>query len=395
MPYHRWLEIVDRYASYPALYEGEQVLSFADLAAMLAVRPRATAPVIARSGSADFLVEILLAWRDGQPVIPVECEAPEPILIQLPTAEICLVKHTPGASGIARGIFFTAAQMMADVDRIVAAMGLTPAVPNLSVISLAHSYGFSNVALPLLLHGVPIHLAATPFPRAIEEIFAKHPALVVPAVPSMWRAWHRAGILKGAPISLGISAGAPLTLTLEREIFEASGLKVHNFYGASECGGISWDASGELRDSAADLGMPLPGVSVSTDATGRIKVHSSSVASCYEVPDEESALSDGGYLTRDLGHIDASGKLFLTGSVGGSINVAGRKVSPAKIEAVLLATSLVRSAKAYGVPSRDAERVQEISVEIQLSPGRTLDALKAAAAESLATWEQPRHWIQN
>jgi long-chain acyl-CoA synthetase len=393
MPYHRWLEIAHRYATCPALYEGEQVLSFADLAAMLAARPLATAPVIARSGSADFLVEILRAWRDGQPVIPVERNAAEPILAQLPSAEICLIKHTPGASGISRGIFFTAAQMMADADRIVAAMGLTPAMPNLSVISLAHSYGFSNVALPLLLHGVPIHLAATPFPRAIEEIFAKHPGLVVPAVPSMWRAWHRAGILKGAPIALAISAGAPLTLALEREIFEASGLKIHNFYGASECGGISWGASLEPRDSAADLGMPLPGVSISTDAAGRIRVRSSSVASRYEVPDEESALSDDCYLTRDLGHLDVSGKLFLTGSIGGAINVAGRKVSPAKIEAALLATGIVQSAKAYGVPSRDAERVQEIAVEIRLSPGRTLDSLKTAAAERLATWEQPRHWI--
>ena len=50
----------------------------------------------------------------------------------------------------------------------MATMGLRPDWPNLGVISLAYSYGFSNLVLPLLLHGVPLFLAPSPLPVALR-----------------------------------------------------------------------------------------------------------------------------------------------------------------------------------------------------------------------------------
>ena len=392
MLYLRWLETSRRHATRPAIYDGDRVLTFADLAAAVALTRPASAPVIARSGSSDFFVEILRAWRDGQAAIPVERDAPEPLLHCPPPPATCLVKYTPGASGIPRGIFFNAAQVVADGDRLVAAMGLSPATPNLAVISPAHSYGFSNLVLPLLLHGVPIHLAPVPFPRVIEEIFRIHPALVVPAVPSIWRAWHRAGILKGAPISLALSAGAPLALALEAEVFAAAGLKIRNFYGASECGGISLDTTATPRESAQDVGTPLPGVTVSNGHDGRLLVASTAAATGYDAPRSDDVLGSGVYLTRDLGFLDGAGKIHLTGTLGAAINVAGRKVSPAKVEAAILATGLVQRSKVSGIPSQDPERFEEISALVVLHPGIRLDDLKSATATHLQSWELPRHW---
>lgn len=368
------------------------MVTFADLAAAVSAAPRADGPVIARSGGLEFFVAVLRAWRDGQPVIPIERDAAEPVLHCAPPEGTRLVKYTPGATGIPRGIFLDAAQVEADGDRLCEAMNLTPEVPNLAVISLAHSYGFSNVVLPLILHGVPVHLAPVPFPRAIEDIFKQHAALVVPAVPSMWRAWHRAGILKGAPISLALSAGAPLALALENEVFDSAGLKIRNFYGASECGGISLDLTGTPRTAATDVGTPLPGVRVTTGKDGRLLVESTSVATGYDSPRADDLLGGGCYLTRDVGHLDEAGKIHLTGTLGGAINVAGRKVSPAKVEAAILSTGLVKRVKVYGTPSSDAERCEEISAEAELVESATLEALKAAAGGVLRNWELPRHW---
>ncbi|GAA5116802.1 AMP-binding protein [Luteolibacter yonseiensis] len=393
MPYHRWLETSRRFASRPAIYEGGNVLTFSDLAALVESAPPANGPVIARSGEMDFFVGILRAWRDGQAVIPVERDAPEPMLNGEIPEETCLVKYTPGASGIPRGIFLNASQVIADGDRLHAAMGLSPEVPNLSVISLAHSYGFSNVVLPMILHGVPIHIAPVPFPRVIEEIFKRHTALVLPAVPSMWRAWHRAGILRGAPITLALSAGAPLPLALENEVFSSSGLKIRNFYGASECGGISLDLSDKPRESATDVGTPLPGVSVEVGRDGRLLVKSSGVAIGYDSHREDDLLENGSYLTRDLGFLDPSDRLHLTGTLGGAINVAGRKVSPAKVEAAILSTGLVRRVKVHGVASNDPERNAEIAAEVEVMENVTLYQLKSASSEKLQTWELPRQWV--
>ena len=392
MPYHRWLDISRRYAARPAIFDGGKAVTFADLRAGLAQLPQAVSPVIARSGGWDFFLQILRGWRDGQAVIPVERDAPEPELLHAPAPGICLVKYTPGASGIPRGIFFNADQVAADGDRIVNAMRLTPDVPNLGVISLAHSYGFSNVVLPLLLHGVPVHLAPVPFPRVVEEIFKCHESIVVPAVPSMWRAWHRAGILTEAPIRLALSAGAPLALALEQDVFTASGLKIRNFYGASECGGISLDDTDTPRKSADDVGTPLPGVAVSINEGGRIVVKSDGVATGYDSTRNDDHLGDQIYQTRDLGFFDSRGRLHLTGTLGGAINVAGRKISPAKVEAAILSTGLVERVRVFGTSSSDPERFEEISAEVKMMPGATLDTLKQAATGALQNWETPRHW---
>jgi acyl-coenzyme A synthetase/AMP-(fatty) acid ligase len=392
MLYLRWLETSRRFASRTAIWDGGTTLTFAGLAAAVEGRERAVGPVVARTGNVGFFVEILRAWRDGQAVIPVEKDAPEPVLKAAPPADIRLVKHTPGAAGVPRGIFLSAPQVMADAAQLVSAMNLTPEVPNLAVVSLAHSYGFSSVVLPLLLHGVPVHCVPVPFPRVVEEALNQHPALVVPAVPSMWRAWHRSGILKHAGIRLAVSAGAPLALELEREVFADAGLKIHNFYGASECGGIAYDASETPRESASLLGKPIAGVDVDVDAGGRIVVRSAAVASGYDEPRDDDRIGGGSYRTRDLGFIDSSGNLHLTGTTGGAINVAGRKVSPAKVESALRSTGLVAEVRVFGIPSSDPERCEEIAAEVELLPGIRPDELKSAAAGCLQSWEIPRHW---
>lgn len=392
MLYLRWLETSKRFADRTAIHDGGSGITFRELAALAAAAPPAHAPVPARSGGVSYFVEILRAWRDGQAVILVEKDAPEPVLKQAPGPEVRLIKHTPGASGIPRGIFFSAPQILADADRLMRAMSLTPEVPNLAVVSLAHSYGFSSIALPMLLGGVPLRLVDYPFPRVIEEALSHHPVVTVAAVPSMWRAWLRSGILKNAPIRLAISAGAPLALALEQAVFNEAGLKIHNFYGASECGGIAWDDSETPRTSADILGRALPGVDVRLGNDGRFVVSSDSVAFGYDAPRTDDVLGNGIYQTRDLGFIDGNGLLHLTGTTGSAINASGRKISPAKVEAALLSTGLVRSVKVHGIPSKDPERFEEIAATVDLHHGVTLETLKSAAMEKLQPWETPRHW---
>lgn len=392
MLYRQWLETVDRHADRVAVWDGGRSWTFASLAREVAKVPVAGGPVVARTGGVGFLATVIAAWRDEQAVIPVEAGAPEPRLACAPGPEIRLVKYTPGASGIPRGIFVTGPQLAADVRRIATAMNLGPDHVNLGVVSPAHSYGFSNLVLPLVCMGMPLSMVSAPFPRVVEAEFRRHPGMWVPAVPSIWRAWLRSGILRGSGIGLAISAGAPLPLKLERELFEDSGIKIHNLYGTSECGVIAYDGGDLPRSSADLLGSPLPGVSVRIDESSRIWVSSDAVADGYDAPRPDDHLRDGVYRTRDLGSRDDEGNLHLLGTTGDAINVAGRKVSPAKVEAALVATGLVAAASVHGVPSRDPERFEEIVAEVRMVPGASLDALKSAAVGRLQLWELPRHW---
>jgi acyl-coenzyme A synthetase/AMP-(fatty) acid ligase len=115
------------------------------------------------------------------------------------------------------------------------------------------------------------------------------------------------------------------------------------------------------------------------------------VALGYQETREGELLGDGRFLTQDFGRI-RDGRLLLESSGAESINVAGRKIGPAKIEAALVATGMAEKAKVFGVPSHDPERVEEITAMVKLKAG-TLDDLRHAASAALAGWELPRHWI--
>lgn len=390
MLFDRWQDTLSRFRHAPALFEGGRSLSFGDLAGRLESLPVANSTVIARGSVADIAVAVLQGWRDDQAVLPLEASAPPPDLTTKLPAGTSHLKLTPGIEGKPRAVFFTADQIAADADRLVAAMDLRPGIPNLAAISVTHSYGFSSILLPLLLHGVPVHAVEVPFPKVMADAIDAHDAVVLPAVPSMWRAWHRAGFLRPEKIALAVSAGAPLSLELEHAVFANGGLKLHNFYGASECGGISFDASATPRTSAADLGTPLDGVEVTLDPSGRFLVSSSSVALGYEAARDGEVLGGGRFLTQDHGRIEG-GHLLLDSSGAESINVAGRKIGPAKIEAALMATGLLEKARVFGIPSHDPERVEEITALVKLKSG-TLDQLRQRMSGNLEGWEMPRHW---
>src|SRR5262249_51217796 len=147
-------------------------------------------------------------------------------------------------------------QLMADAANIVQTMGLRPDWPNLGVISLAHSYGFSNLVLPLLLHGIPLVLSGSALPESVKRAAIRQSDITLAAVPALWSAWLEAVTIP-PNVRLAISAGAPLSRALEKQILETCGLKLHNFYGSSECGGIAYDASTILRTDEMLAGTPL------------------------------------------------------------------------------------------------------------------------------------------
>lgn len=358
------------------------------------------APVVA-DGVAFFL-NTLAAWREGLAILPLEPGAAPPAdwldpAIELPPlpADCAVVKLTSGSTGNPRGIAFTSAQIAADADQIARVMGLNRFIPNLGVISLAHSYGFSNLVTPLLLHGIPLILAESPLPeamrRALREIAAQHLNCVLPAVPALWKLWLEAAVFAqgAAPVKFGISAGAPLPLDLERRAYEASGLRIHNFYGASECGGIAYDATEFPRRNGEPslAGRLMVGIQIQPDSTCHIR--GKAVGTCYW-PTPEPGLRDGLYHCQDLVEVLNDNELHLIGRSGDLINVAGRKVMPMEIENVLKTHPDVTEALVFSIPSRDAARQEEIVACLNTTAPQP--ELSTLAHQALAGWKIPRHW---
>ena len=390
MLYQQWLRTLESHTDRPALYDraGGRVWSFSDLQRELLLAPVAPRIVHPSGRDARFVIEVLRGWRTGSVVCPLEPGQEAPVAAEKAEG-FSHLKLTSSTTGPARMIGLSGAQMAADAEQIVATMGLHEDSPNLGVISLAHSYGFSNLVLPLLLHGIPLILLPSVFPAAVVQEATQWPDVSLPAVPALWQAWANGGKLPSS-IRLAISAGAPLPVELERFLFERDGIKVHNFLGASECGGIAYDRTAEPRSDWTVAGTAMKGVQLHIADDGCLEVQSPAVAETY-YPDSDDRLGGGIYRSGDLAEMDPSGQIRLLGRSTDLINVAGRKVGPETIEVQIRDHPAVADVLVFSVPEAGG-RNEAIVAAVALKHPVTEMELREFLGRSLPSWQLPRRW---
>jgi acyl-CoA synthetase (AMP-forming)/AMP-acid ligase II len=391
MLYDRWREIAQERGDGLALRDlaAGREWSFAELAAQAEVAPAPEQPIVYPQGCrAEFVLDLLAAWREKVVVCPLELDQ-EPPRFSPPVGPCCHLKLTSATGGAPRGVAFRPEQLAADSDNIVDTMGLRADWPNLGIISLAHSYGFSNLVLPLLLNGIPLILAPSPLPEVVRHTAEGCPNLTLAGVPALWRAWYEAGAVP-PNVRLAISAGAPLPLDLEQAVFALTGLKIHNFYGSSECGGIAYDRTAKPRTDEACVGSPMQNVGVTLNEVGCLEVRGSAVGESYW-PDADDSLGAGRFQTSDLAEL-RNGQVFLRGRLGDLINVAGRKVSPSAVERALREHGAVKDCLVFGVPSTDADRTDVIVACVASNGTKDSRALKQFLLARLPGWQVPREW---
>ena len=390
MLYERWREVAREHSSEVALRDlstGES-WTFAELARKTEACAMDGSPVFPRGISPDFVIAVLQGWRADAVVCPLEEGQARPDLRGL-SSDWRHVKVTSGTASGGRNVAFSQRQLASDARNIVETMGLRTDWPNIGVISLAHSYGFSNLILPLLLHGIPLFLGSSPLPEAMRTALKDVGPVTLPAVPALWSTWRDANALP-ANVKLAISAGAPLPLLLEQETFRLTGLKIHNFYGATECGGIAYDNSAAPRLDPACVGRPMQHVTLANGPDGGLEVRGEAVGENY-FPEPEPQLRDGVYRAPDLVEF-RNGLLFLRGRAGDQINVAGRKISPELIERALAEHPEVRQCLVFGTPSNDQDRGESVVACVALKSEAPVEALRQFLLARLPAWQVPRLW---
>lgn len=310
-------------------------------------------------------------------------------------ASTAFLKLTSGSTGAPKGIALTDAQLLADCTNICSTMGIRPDDLNFGAIPLSHSYGFDNLVLPLLAQGTPLVVLDETFPRAVIEGIAASRATVFPAVPFLLEMLnHQPAPLPELPsLRTVISAGAPLSAEVYHAFRQRFGLRIHQFYGSSECGGITYVREPTDEFIAGCVGTPMNNVTVDLVEDGRVRVRGANVASAYFPPlpaDEEQVLGGGTYLTGDTGRLDEQGRLHLTGRVAGFINVAGRKVNPSEIEQCISQLPAVHKVTVLGVA--DASRHETIAAFVIPRTGQNveIDKLIQHCRSHLAAWKVPR-----
>jgi long-chain acyl-CoA synthetase len=262
-----------------------------------------------------------------------------------------LLKLTSGTTAAPRAIRFRSEQLLADCTQICDTMGITERDLNFAVIPLSHSYGFSNLVTPLLARGVPMVLSRDRMPRAVLDDLARTNATVFPGMPVFYQAFSEMNDVPGlSQLRLCISAGAPLPLEVARKFREKFKQPIHSFYGSSECGGICYDRDATLLESGF-VGEPMRRVKLELmepDAPAtRMRVRSAAAGDGYFPEADEEKLERGVFVPDDL-LSKSEGGFRIVGRISDVINVAGKKVNPAEVEAELLRFAGVRAAVVFG-----------------------------------------------
>jgi o-succinylbenzoate---CoA ligase len=140
----------------------------------------------------------------------------------------------------------------------------------------------------------------------------------------------------------------------------AAGVRVVTTYGSSEtAGGCVYD------------GVPLAGVSVTTDTTGRLTIGGPTVFAGYRLRPEltAEALVDGRYVTNDLGAVAPDGSVTVLGRADDMIVTGGEKVAPAAVEATLAGHPAIREAAVVGLADPEwGQRVVAVVVPRGAAP---------------------------
>ena len=292
--------------------------------------------------------------------------------------KICCVKITSGTGAIPKAVECRAEHLIADGLNVAKTMGIRPGDVNLAVIPLGHSYGLGNLVLPLILQGTAAVCAGDYVPRQLIEWIERYRVTVFPTVPALLRvlaALPQVGAKLGS-LRTVISAGAVLAPAVAQAFFARYGLKVHNFYGSSETGGICYDRTGNASQTGRSVGKPLAGVTVTVKG-GRVTVESPAVAT-----------RTGRWRLDDFGEWNGRGELVLLGRAGQGANIGGKKVHPLEVERALRALPGVTDANVW-LWQKEGRDLLAAAVETAQSHAE----IERALAARLPAWKLPKTYF--
>jgi long-chain acyl-CoA synthetase len=157
----------------------------------------------------------------------------------------------------------------------------------------------------------------------------------------------------------------------------------------------------DLRDREAQGSVGRPSLGVGVDVVGadgaplprgqigELVVRGAVVSTGY-LDDPELTrrrMTPGGFRTGDVGYVDERGYVFLEGRLDEMINVGGKKVGPAEVEAALLTHPAVADAACAGRP--DEVLGEAVAAFVVAGPGFVAEDVRRHVAERLEPHKRP------
>ena len=207
---------------------------------------------------------------------------------------------------------------------------------------------------------------------------------------------------EAARIRLALTGGSPLPPELAARFEKDTGIPVRNIFGMTECAGIVSVEPAHAPRTPNSVGLRLPYTRVVAvpleDAaatlisrelppgeTGVLALRGPHVSPGYVDPSKNAGTftDDGWLLSGDLGHVDAAGRIFITGRAKDLIIRSSHNIDPGLIEDAFLAHPSVLACAAVGEPDAYAGELPVVFVSLRPGEDISPEALLREVAPSI------------
>jgi len=358
-----------------------------------------------RAGLKPLVIEAIEAWPDAPTLPAVPGDAPGRLMF------------TSGTTGRPRAAVYTHARRWVAEQLLKATLPFRPMPGERLLLMTPFSHGASLLTFAWCDDGGDIVLLDGVDARQVLARLRHEPITAMFAPPTVLAKVLAApdeGSGPAAPWLRCILTGTqPLPATLYRKVRERFGPVVRVTYGKAECfnpitvlppdateallGGEDAPASG--LDGGVCVGWPAPGVELdirpaeaaaADERSGEIWIRAAHMSNGMLGPEGYTPHPDGWHRSGDLGHIDAQGRLVLTGRVADVIKTGGYRVNPQEIEAAL---SGVMAEDRLCITSIPSEYWGEIIVAVAEDPPEGWEGDAAARLSAVSRHKRPRAYL--
>lgn len=317
-----------------------------------------------------------------------------------------LLLTTSGTTGLPRLVRRDSPALDAVGASCAQAIGIDATDVMLVTVPLYHSYGIDQAVLTAVMAGCAIELHRRFDPAWARSALLERGISVLPAVPVMFDALARQAKAPGrAPrLRRAYSAGSPLPRRIFDAFARAWGVGLGQIYGATEFGAVTFNDPDAADFDPEAAGRPMQGVRLRIldardpdperplppEAEGQVAVAAPSMMRSYVDDATGSPLAHGFLLTGDLGLLDRSGSLRLTGRLRLLVDVGGIKVNPVEVESALMRHPGVREVVVLAFPFSDTTTRLKAIVVPEPSCELRPQELRRFAREHLIHYKVPR-----
>lgn len=265
------------------------------------------------------------------------------------------------------------------------------------------AYGLYYGIIGPLAIGRPNILLSAGFSAPLTvEIIDKLGVTNFTAAPTVYRSMKQAGVRLASPLCRASSAGEPLTPDVSTWSSAALGVDVFDHYGQTEHGMVivnGWHDSVRAPVLPGSMGQALPGFVAGTVGTEiALSTHESPLmwfTGYLDAPEKtrERFTSDGDwFLTADVGRQE-DGYFYFSSRDDDVIIMAGYRIGPSDIEAVLTSHAAVIEAAVVGRPDEIRGEVLEAFVVLEAATPESAELackLQSLVKEQYAAHAYPR-----